>query len=197
MAYSIIHGDHARADDHLHGPPRPREGRRATSIDDVLAHSGAPRGSVYHHFPGGRRQLLRRRRSSPASTSPARIERAPTALDILDCAARRYREQLIRSDFRAGCPVVAVAVEAGDPESRPARARRRRLRALDRPARDRARGRRRERRERAGELATLVDRRDRGRARHRPSPPRPGAARQRLQAAAHAAAGGARDRSPA
>src|ERR671935_265755 len=34
-------------------------GARATSIDDVLAHSGAPRGSVYHHFPGGRQQLLR------------------------------------------------------------------------------------------------------------------------------------------
>ena len=35
------------------------KGARATSIDDVLAHSGAPRGSVYHHFPGGREQLLR------------------------------------------------------------------------------------------------------------------------------------------
>ena len=35
------------------------KGARATSIDDVLAHSGAPRGSVYHHFPGGRDQLLR------------------------------------------------------------------------------------------------------------------------------------------
>jgi len=34
-------------------------GARATSIDDVLEHSGAPRGSVYHHFPGGRDQLLR------------------------------------------------------------------------------------------------------------------------------------------
>ena len=34
-------------------------GARATSIDDVLAHSGAPRGSVYHHFPGGRDELLR------------------------------------------------------------------------------------------------------------------------------------------
>ena len=34
-------------------------GARATSIDDVLEHSGAPRGSVYHHFPGGREQLLR------------------------------------------------------------------------------------------------------------------------------------------
>ena len=34
------------------------KGASATSIDDVLQHSGAPRGSVYHHFPGGRDQLL-------------------------------------------------------------------------------------------------------------------------------------------
>ncbi|ONI80797.1 hypothetical protein ALI22I_42400 [Saccharothrix sp. ALI-22-I] len=33
-------------------------GAAATSIDRVLAHSGAPRGSVYHHFPGGRAQLI-------------------------------------------------------------------------------------------------------------------------------------------
>nr|WP_270891904.1 helix-turn-helix domain-containing protein [Streptomyces sp. DHE17-7] len=33
-------------------------GASATSIDRVLAHSGAPRGSVYHHFPGGRAQLI-------------------------------------------------------------------------------------------------------------------------------------------
>ncbi|MDX3226629.1 TetR family transcriptional regulator [Streptomyces sp. ME19-01-6] len=33
-------------------------GASATSIDRVLAHGGAPRGSVYHHFPGGRTQLV-------------------------------------------------------------------------------------------------------------------------------------------
>ncbi|MFF8786279.1 TetR/AcrR family transcriptional regulator [Streptomyces sp. NPDC015125] len=33
-------------------------GAGATSIDRVLAHSGAPRGSVHHHFPGGRAQLI-------------------------------------------------------------------------------------------------------------------------------------------
>ena len=33
-------------------------GANATSMDRVLAHSGAPHGSVYHHFPGGRTQLI-------------------------------------------------------------------------------------------------------------------------------------------
>ena len=32
-------------------------GLSATSFSDVLADSGAPRGSIYHHFPGGKKQL--------------------------------------------------------------------------------------------------------------------------------------------
>ena len=32
-------------------------GLTATSFSDVLAVSGAPRGSIYHHFPGGKKQL--------------------------------------------------------------------------------------------------------------------------------------------
>ncbi|HEU0163488.1 MAG TPA: TetR/AcrR family transcriptional regulator, partial [Thermomicrobiales bacterium] len=32
-------------------------GVNATSFSDVLADSGAPRGSIYHHFPEGKRQL--------------------------------------------------------------------------------------------------------------------------------------------
>src|SRR5258706_13273015 len=32
-------------------------GVSATSFSDVLADSGAPRGSVYHHFPEGKEQL--------------------------------------------------------------------------------------------------------------------------------------------
>jgi AcrR family transcriptional regulator len=92
-------------------------GARATSIDDVLAHSGAPRGSVYHYFPGGRQQLLREAIDYAGEYVAARIDRAEGALAVLDSLLADYREQLERTDFRAGCPVVAVAVEAGDPKS--------------------------------------------------------------------------------
>jgi AcrR family transcriptional regulator len=93
------------------------KGARATSIDDVLAHSGAPRGSVYHHFPGGRDQLLREATDFAGEYVAARIGRAASALELLDSLIDEYREQLVRSDFRAGCPIVAVAVEAGGPDS--------------------------------------------------------------------------------
>jgi AcrR family transcriptional regulator len=93
------------------------KGARATSIDDVLAHSGAPRGSVYHHFPGGRDQLLREATDFAGGYVAARIDRAESALELLDSLIEEYGEQLVRSDYRAGCPIVAVAVEAGDPGS--------------------------------------------------------------------------------
>src|SRR3954451_2534010 len=32
-------------------------GVQGTSFADVLEHSGAPRGSIYHHFQGGKTQL--------------------------------------------------------------------------------------------------------------------------------------------
>ncbi|HAN23997.1 MAG TPA: TetR/AcrR family transcriptional regulator, partial [Microbacterium ginsengisoli] len=33
-------------------------GYQATSFSDVIAASGAPRGSIYHHFPGGKDELV-------------------------------------------------------------------------------------------------------------------------------------------
>ena len=33
-------------------------GVQGTSIADVLERSGAPRGSVYHHFPGGKNEIV-------------------------------------------------------------------------------------------------------------------------------------------
>ena len=91
-------------------------GAHPTAIADVLAHSGAPRGSAYHYFPGGRTQLLCEAVDYAGEFMAARLEQASTSLQALDGLFGYYREQLQRSDFRAGCPVVAVAVEAGDPD---------------------------------------------------------------------------------
>src|ERR1700756_5923726 len=35
-----------------------QRGAAGVTIDEVLARSGAPRGSVYYHFPEGRNQIL-------------------------------------------------------------------------------------------------------------------------------------------
>ena len=91
-------------------------GARATSLDAVLEHSGAPRGSVYHHFPGGREQLLREATDYAGEYVARRLERTGTEdpLRAVDTLLDEYRESLLASDFRAGCPVVAVAVETAE-----------------------------------------------------------------------------------
>ncbi len=91
-------------------------GAHPTAIADVLQHSGAPRGSAYHYFPGGRTQLLCEAIDFAGGYVAAKIEKAASGVDALDGLCAYYRKQLLTSDFRAGCPVVAVSVEAGDPD---------------------------------------------------------------------------------
>lgn len=91
-------------------------GARATSLDAILAHSGAPRGSVYYHFPGGREELLREATAYAGEYVARRLERnyGDDPLGPLDALFDGYRRSLLETDFRAGCPVVAVAIEASE-----------------------------------------------------------------------------------
>ena len=88
-----------------------RRGLQATSFSEVLAHSGAPRGSVYHHFPGGKDQLV----GSALDVAAARAidllnRKAGAAGEVAAWFLHIWREVLIRSDFDAGCAVLAVTV---------------------------------------------------------------------------------------
>jgi len=91
-------------------------GAQSTAIADVLAHSGAPRGSAYHYFPGGRTQLLCEAIDYVADFVAGRLTKAGSAVEALDGLVRFYRKNLLESDYRAGCPVLAVAVESGEPD---------------------------------------------------------------------------------
>lgn len=92
-------------------------GAHPTAIADVLEHSGAPRGSAYHYFPGGRNQLLCEAVDYAADYVADRMAKAASGADMLDGMVRFYRKHLLDTDYRAGCPVLAVAVEAGEPEA--------------------------------------------------------------------------------
>jgi TetR/AcrR family transcriptional repressor of lmrAB and yxaGH operons len=93
-------------------------GVQGTAFSDVLERSGAPRGSIYHHFPLGKDQLL-----------DAAIELAGSrALEVLETLSGSppkavteafidlWRAVLVRSDLRAGCAVLAVTVGADSPD---------------------------------------------------------------------------------
>jgi len=90
-------------------------GYSGTGFRDVIEHSGAPRGSIYHHFPGGKEQLAAETVAWAAGVIERRIARAAESGDpiaALGIFVDSWREVLEDSNFRAGCPVVAVAAEA-------------------------------------------------------------------------------------
>jgi TetR/AcrR family transcriptional regulator, lmrAB and yxaGH operons repressor len=87
-------------------------GLQGTAFSDVLARSGAPRGSIYHHFPEGKDQLV----------DAAMALAGDRALRVLDAVDGRppieitaffldvWRAVLQRSGLQAGCAVLAVTV---------------------------------------------------------------------------------------
>jgi AcrR family transcriptional regulator len=87
------------------------KGLTGTSFGDVIDHSGAPRGSIYHHFPDGKAQLVEEAMQYAGSYVADSIEDADP-IEALRSFKRGWRKVLEGSDFRAGCPIVAVAVEA-------------------------------------------------------------------------------------
>lgn len=100
-------------------------GATATTLDEVLARSSAPRGSVYHHFPGGRTQLVEEALHAAGGSVAALIGAAgadATPVETFDTFVRAWRRQLADSDYRAGCPVLAVAIEANEDSPELARA---------------------------------------------------------------------------
>ncbi|WP_198653011.1 TetR/AcrR family transcriptional regulator [Actinocorallia populi] len=90
-----------------------RRGVAATSFADVLADSGAPRGSVYHHFPGGKPQLVEEATRGAAehlSAGMARVLEASDAPGALRALAGLWRRGLEAGDYAVGCPIVAAAL---------------------------------------------------------------------------------------
>jgi TetR/AcrR family transcriptional regulator, lmrAB and yxaGH operons repressor len=90
-------------------------GVAGVTVDAVLAHSGAPRGSVYHHFPGGRDEVLLAGLDRAGEVISARLDQALEVGDPHTAVAsfvRFWKRLLIGSDFRAGCGVVAVVVDS-------------------------------------------------------------------------------------
>ena len=95
-----------------------RRGLQATSFSEVLEHSGAPRGSVYHHFPDGKNQMIDSALDAAGATAIDLLDRkaGEPAEEIARWFLHIWREVLIRGRFEAGCAVLAVAVAADSPE---------------------------------------------------------------------------------
>ena len=91
-----------------------RNGIEGTSFSDVLEHSKAPRGSIYHHFPQGKAQLAEETTRWAGDFIAAGLT---AALDSDDPGAAIARfgsfwlGVLRDSDYADGCPIMAAALE--------------------------------------------------------------------------------------
>jgi len=97
-----------------------KKGLQGASFTELLQASGAPRGSLYHHFPGGKDELV-------LAAMDAASQRAASLLEPLrgqpaDKVAERFiafwRAVLTHSGLEAGCAVLAVTVASDAPELR-------------------------------------------------------------------------------
>ena len=91
-----------------------RRGVNATSMRDVVRHTGTPRGSIGHHFPRGKQQLIEDAlvfAGSQVSGPLKSLTEQYGTISGLRAFIALWRQTLERSKFQAGCPVLAVAVE--------------------------------------------------------------------------------------
>lgn len=88
-------------------------GVSATSLSDVLADSGAPRGSIYHHFPEGKRQLAEDAIlwTSERLLAHLRAGAASSPSDVLERFIDIWRRTVVASGGTAGCAVAGVAID--------------------------------------------------------------------------------------
>jgi TetR/AcrR family transcriptional regulator, lmrAB and yxaGH operons repressor len=93
-----------------------RQGFAATGLNEIVARSGAPRGSLYFHFPGGKQELAlaamehsgEQLRGGIAAVMASPGGTARTLGGLIDALAAG----LEASGYRDGCPIATVTLEA-------------------------------------------------------------------------------------
>jgi AcrR family transcriptional regulator len=90
-------------------------GLHAASFSELIERSGAPRGSIYHHFPGGKEQLATEAIELAGRLVTGHLQEAAArsgSAGVIKMLFRSSNRLLQRTNYRHGCPVGAVAVEA-------------------------------------------------------------------------------------
>lgn len=89
-------------------------GLDGTSFREVVRTTGAPRGSIYHHFPGGKAELVTQAVELVGRTVGDVIDslRGRPPREVVAGFAGMWRAALVRADLGSGCAVTAVTVAA-------------------------------------------------------------------------------------
>jgi len=101
-----------------------RHGYYGTGLNQILADSGAPRGSLYFHFPQGKEQLGVEAMEAAGDAYARRVEGILDASESVGAAIEAvlaaFAAEMGESNFERGCRVAPVVLDAV-PESEPLR----------------------------------------------------------------------------
>jgi len=93
-----------------------RQGYHGTGLAEIVAASGAPRGSLYFYFPGGKEELACAALQASGDEWRARLEavidQQPDLGAAITAVCGELAIELAASDFARGCPLATVALEA-------------------------------------------------------------------------------------
>jgi AcrR family transcriptional regulator len=96
------------------------KGYAGMELRDVAERGSAPRGSIYHHFPGGKRQLAVEAATVEGEEIRTLIERSLEERGLrgtLERIGEIFRRRVVDHPERIGCPVAAAALaRPEDPE---------------------------------------------------------------------------------
>ena len=91
-------------------------GINGTSFAEVLADSGAPRGSISYHFPNGKLEMINAAIEQAGVVIRQKLvnisENGATPSELVDEICQYFVAGLKSTNFRAGCPVAAAAQES-------------------------------------------------------------------------------------
>jgi TetR/AcrR family transcriptional repressor of lmrAB and yxaGH operons len=94
-----------------------RRGYHGTALKDIIAAAGAPRGSLYFHFPNGKEEI-----GAAAVTLATKavldfiahaVATSPNMPTFLTRLARGMAANLEQSGYQEGCPIATTALETG------------------------------------------------------------------------------------
>ncbi|MGW5570180.1 TetR/AcrR family transcriptional regulator [Nocardia thailandica] len=88
------------------------QGYHATGLNQLVSAGGAPKGSFYFHFPGGKEQLAA---EALAQSGEQLRELLAAALDTagFDGLFEALGAVLADSGYTRGCPIATIALDAG------------------------------------------------------------------------------------
>src|SRR5215469_7997829 len=91
-----------------------RRGVAGMSFTDVLAASGAARGAIYHHFPGGKAQIIAEAAALNGQDVRAQLALLPaeSPSEVVQSFLALIRPVMQSSVAGCGCAVAAITVRA-------------------------------------------------------------------------------------